>query len=458
VARAKAEEHLLAAEELAKKRGTPDSFLYAADALHQAYSGQLAKAKEELGRQVSVLREERRESATLNLTLGIIQMNAGDTEAARDSLTRAQELAQSDARVYAALGNFYRRQGQERLALDNFDAALRFERSHPESMLGSSLTLLERERPNLISYKAAALKLKELLNMEPPPSPRQLAVAHLARALLMGRVQKELSGYDADGQRLLLEATGVPSDPRLAQAEVVREEDKGFSLDPHNPELQLLKGKRLALEGQLDAATQAMRAGIEQDRNRAQLYVELARLLMQRPSGEKEAIAALTQALRSMGDSPKLLVLLGQAYRKQNSLSEALNQFQRAVADPKVKNPEARLAMGSIYREQKDWPRAIDTLEKAAKEYVGQRTKVAEVYTELGRVYEEKGDRANADQEYQRALKSDPEYSASYFYYGRFLAGDRAVVSKAREFFKQYLTLEPKGEFADEANRRVAQL
>ena len=46
------------------------SFSAAADALHMAYSGQLSKAKEELGHQVSVLREERRESATLNLTLG----------------------------------------------------------------------------------------------------------------------------------------------------------------------------------------------------------------------------------------------------------------------------------------------------------------------------------------------------------------------------------------------------
>jgi tetratricopeptide (TPR) repeat protein len=456
-ARDKAQEHIDAAHALSKKLDMQDANLYAADALFQAYSGQGAKAASELARQVASLRDERRESSTLNLTLGMIQMETGDSEGARDSLVHAQELAQSDARVYAALGNYYRRQGQDRMARDNFDAALRYERDHNEAMLGKALLILDRDQA--VDYPTATKLIKKLLEMEPPPSPRQLAVAHLARALLVERVMHELPSYKPDFQKNLSELTAVPMDKAKNLAEITREDDAGFSLDGKNPDLHLLKGKRLLVDGQVDAAIQEIRAAIDLDKTRAQLYVELARVLMQKPGGEKEAAAALTTALRSMGDSPKLLVLLGQAYWKENNLGEAVAQFQRALADPKVKNPEARFYMGSIFREQKDYTRAADALDRAVKEYAGQRTKVAEVYTELGRVYDEKGDRAKADEIYQAALKSDPDYSPGYFYYGRFMAsGDKTAAVKAKELLKEYLNREPTGALADEATKRIATL
>src|SRR5436853_96822 len=99
--------------------------------------------------------------------------------------------------------------------------------------------------------------------------------------------------------------------------------------------------------------------------------------------------------------------MLGNALRRQNKLDEALTQYQRAVKDPKAKNPEARLAMGAIYRERSDWDKAREQLDKAVQEFIGQPDRAALALTELGRVYQGKGDTAKAEEYFQQAIDSD---------------------------------------------------
>src|SRR5262249_52446876 len=234
-----------------------------------------------------------------------------------------------------------------------------------------------------------------------------LATAHLVRSLLISRVSSELPEYKSADQKQLSEITGVPVDRTRAQSEMLKAEETGFALDRNNPELHLIKGRRLLFEQRVVPA-------MSMDPTRAHFYVELARALMQKPGGEKDAQDALINALKTVRDSPKLLVMLGNAYRRQGKLDEALTQYSRAVSDPKARNPEARLAMGTIYRERKDYAKATEALEKAVLEYVGQPAKLAAAYSELGRVYEEKGERARADDIYQKALNADEEYSPAY--------------------------------------------
>lgn len=445
-ARKLAEEHL----EAAKKGGEISSHLYAADALIKVYSGKGATAMRDLEQRVKAFDAENKKSSLMYLTLGLIQMNQGDLEHARESLEGAQVLAPDDARIYAALGTLYRRRGQDQEAWKNFDFALRYERDHPDSVLGKSLLILQQDRPE---YPVAAKMIRKLIEAEPPPSPRQLATAHLLRSLLISRVSQELPEYKPEYQRHLAEGTGVPLDKSKAQAEMVRAEETGFTLDRQNPELRLIKGRRLISEGRLDAAIAEIRQAIRMDSTRAHFYVELARAMMLKPGGEKEAQEALITALKNVQNSPKLLVMLGNAYRRQGKLDDALAQYTRAVSDAKARNPEARLAMGSIYRERKDYPRAVDVLEKATQEFVGQPSRIAAAYAELGRALEEKGDRAKADEVYQKALNADEDYTPSYFYYARFLAGDGRQAAKAKATAQEYLKRDPKGEFTAEAQR-----
>ena len=445
-ARKLAQEHL----EAAKRGGEISSHLYAADALIKHYSGNDGQALRDLEQRVRSFDAENKKSSLMYLTLALIQMNLGDLEHARESLETAQSLAPDDARIYAALGTLYRRRGQDNEAAKNFEFALRYEKDHPDSLLGKALLILQQDRPE---YTIASKAIRKLIDSDPPPSPRQLATAHLVRSLLISRVSSELPEYKSADQKQLSEITGVPVDRTRAQSEMLKAEETGFALDRNNPELHLIKGRRLLFEQRVDPAVSEIRQAIRMDPTRAHFYVELARALMQKPGGEKDAQDALINALKTVRDSPKLLVMLGNAYRRQGKLDEALTQYSRAVSDPKARNPEARLAMGTIYRERKDYAKATEALEKAVLEYVGQPAKLAAAYSELGRVYEEKGERARADDIYQKALNADEEYSPAYFYYARFLASDARQTNKARTTAQEYLKRDPRGEFAAEAQR-----
>ena len=449
-ARRFAEEHLASVRRL----GDQDSrFADAAEALLAAYAGKGTQALATLETKVKALDEKGQTSAFLELTQGIIQMQLGDLEKARDSLEKAQQAAPSDPRVYAALGTLHRRRGDARAADQNYGFALRYERDHPEALLGRALLALDSE--NAAGFPAAAISLKKLLDADPPPSPRQLAVAHLARALLVSRVQLAVTGLQPDVGRKLADATGVPLDRAAGTALVAKEDEEGFALDRNNPELHVLRGKRLLVDGQPDAAIREMREAVKADPSRAQAYVDLARALMQKPDGARDAQEALTTAIRTMGESPRLMVMLGQVYFRQGRMDDAVAQYDKALADPKSKNPDARLQLGIVYREKKDYPRSVEQLTRASQEFIGQGSRIAEALTELGRTYEGQGDRTRAEEAYRRALDTDPAAADAYFFYARFLGADRRTREKARVTAAKYLELEPRGEHLAEAQALI---
>src|SRR6185295_7702734 len=116
-----------------------------------------------------------------------------------------------------------------------------------------------------------------------------------------------------------------------------------------------------------------------------QAYVDLARALMQKPEGATAAQEALVTAIRTMGESPRLMVMLGQVYYRQGRLDDAAAQFGKALGDPKSKNPDARLQLGLVYRDKKDYPKSVEQLTRASQEFIGQGSRIAEALTELGR-------------------------------------------------------------------------
>ena len=444
--RQQAEEHLREA----KESGEVSAYLYAAEALFKTYAGKGAPALAELGQRVKDFDAEGRRSPLMYLTLGLIQMNAGDLEHARESLETAQGLSPDDARVYAALGRLYRNRGEDNAAWKNFDFALRYERDHHESLLGKALLMLDQDSPN---YEVAAKMLKKLLTADPPPSPRQLGAAQLGQALLISRVAKVLPTLAADVQKQLSDATSVPLDVDKAKAEMVKAEKDGLDMARLDPELYLIRARRLRSEGQPDQAAAAIREAIKADSTRAHFHLELAKALIEKPGGESEALSALLTALNTMGESPKLLVMLGDTYRRLGKYDDAISQYKRAVSDSKAKNPEARLALGGLYRDRKDFPEAQKQLEMAAQEYLSQPYKLAATQTELGRLFEDRGDRTKAEEWFKKALGTDADYTPGYFYLGKFYSSDRRTSITARIPLQEYLKREPHGTHADEARR-----
>lgn len=449
-ARKHADEHL----KEAKEGGEISSHMYAAEALFKTYSGKGAESLKNLDARVKDFDSQGQKSSLMYLTLGIIQMNQGDLERARESLDTAQALAPDDPRVYSALGILYRRRGQDQDAWRNFDYALRYEKEHPESMVGKALLILEQEDPARL-YVSAAKMLKQMIESQPPPSPRQLATAHLARALLVSRLSADLPLYTKpEGfQKELSEGTGVTLDKEKNRTELVKAEETGFNLDRNNPELYLIKGKRLLYEEHVEAAVGEIRKAIQLDASRAHYHVELARALMKKAGGEKEAEEALRRALGMIPESPKLQAMLGHALGRQGKVDEALAQYERAVRDPKAKNPEARYSIGRLYREKKDYPRAVDAFLKSAQEYIGQTYLVARSYDEAGLARELAGEKTKVDEVYEKALNADKEYEPAYCHYAKFLSTEGRDRAKVKALAQEYLRLAPKGECAAEMQR-----
>jgi len=445
-ARTQAEEHLAEA----KKSGEVSAYLYSAEALIKTYGGKSVDALKELEERVKAFDAKGARSPLMYLTLGLIQMNAGDLEHARESLEVAQGQSPDDPRIYAALGRLQRDRGEDNAAWKSFDFALRYERDHQESLLGKAILMLDQDSPN---YETAAKMLKKLITADPPPSPRQLAAAQLGQALLISRVSKVMPTLAADVQKQLSDATGVSPDPEKAKAEMLKVDREGADFARIDPELHLIRARRLRSEGQLDQAANEIREAIKQDPSRAHFYIELAKVLLEKPGGEREAEKALETALNTMRDSPKLQVMLGDALRRQGKLDDAIKQYEAATKDPKAKNPEARLALGGLYREKKDWTKAEAELNKAAQEYVGQSYKLARTHTELGRVYEEKGDRTKAEETFKSAVGDDAEYAPAVFFLGKLYVTDRKTYLAGKTALQKYLQMDPRGQYAEEAHR-----
>ncbi|MHB8872996.1 MAG: tetratricopeptide repeat protein, partial [Myxococcaceae bacterium] len=242
--------------------------------------------------------------------------------------------------------------------------------------------------------------------------------------------------------------TGVTTDKDKNKAEILKSEETGFALDRNNPELYLIKGKRLFYENNMDGAAAELKKAIEIDGSRAHYHVELARVLMKKEGGAKDAEAALNKALGMNPNSPKLIAMLGHALMKQNKLDDALKAYERAVKEPGSKNPEARLSMGRIYRARKDYANAIPAFEKAAQEYVGQSYQVAQSLDEQGQTYEAKGDKAKAPELYEKAMNADADYEDAYCHYAKFLSADPKSRTKAKLLAQAYLKLAPRGDCA----------
>ena len=313
------------------------SYLHAAEALFDYYNGKGEQGLKKIEETIRQAETEKRQIALYYLTRGIIQMNTGDLEDSKDSLERAQAISPDDPRVFVALGNLNRRRGSDMQALQAFNNALKYTRnSHPDALLGTASLILDQENPAR-GFVTASKYVKTMLEMEPPPSPRQLAQAHFARALLVSRVSRELPLYDKESfKKEVEEGTGISLDKDKAAKEIQQEENQGLALDRNNPELLLIRSHRLVWEGRLDEAANELRKAIDMNNSAAQYHVELAKVLMRKEGGERDAEEALKKALSMVQNSPKLLSMLGQLQYRQKKMSEAQTTLERAVGDEPV--------------------------------------------------------------------------------------------------------------------------
>jgi Flp pilus assembly protein TadD len=176
----------------------------------------------------------------------------------------------------------------------------------------------------------------------------------------------------------------------------------------------------LALEDKGDAAgaERAYRTALEIDPDQLMTRVNLGLLLVDSGKAEAGAVELRNTTSLAQGNRPALLAI-GNGLRRAGDAKGALAAMQAAVDSGGDPTPAVLAELALAQRAAQDRDGAIATLE--------------------------------------RALKLDAKYATAHYLLGNMLAGDKAF-DKAKKHYEQYLKLEPKGEHAERAKERLAQL
>ncbi|HET9597476.1 MAG TPA: tetratricopeptide repeat protein, partial [Anaeromyxobacteraceae bacterium] len=414
-----------------KKLGHAHSHAYAAEAYLRHYSGDGPAALEELRK---LMAGPEGASALLRGVTGILEMQAGDLDAAKNDLTLARTAAPGDVRVTQMLAEQYRRRGQgfEALASGLYDTALtRLAPDHVPSLLGKGRLLLDAGRAD-----EAMKRVQRVLELGPAASPRQAALA----TALKGSI---------------LHAQGKASEGDAAEAQALAQ-------DPTNPDIHDLVGRRKLLGGDAAGAAEAFHKAIQLEPSRLAFHADLAAALMQRPGGTKQAVAALEKATERVAN-PRLSKLLGDAYRADGDLDRARTAYEKAIAGEK-RFPEARVGLARIWRDRKEWSKALEELDRAAKEYgeTGAPGAAAAAWVEIAETEEQRGASPEAvEKAYTAALKVDPQSCPALYWLGRSRSEKKSRLYDrplAKQMLSDYVRLCPRGPHAAEAQRIVGAL
>jgi Flp pilus assembly protein TadD len=429
------------------------AYLHAAEAMFDFYNGKTAEGLTAIEERIKAAEANKKQVSIYYLTRGILQMNNGDLEGARESLERAQAIASDDPRVYIALGNLNRRRGNDAGALTAFNVALdRTRKSHPEGLLGTANLILDQADPQK-GYCLAATYIKALQGMADTAAPRQLAMNQFVRALMISRVARDIPQFqDKKFQQELEECTGVKPDAAQAAKDVDAAEKAGLAQDPNNPELLLIRGRRLAYEGKLDDAAAEIRKAIAKNQNASHFHVELAKVLMKKEGGEAATEAALTDALKLVPGSPKLLSMLGQVQYRLKKMDASRETLEKAISDTKTRNPEARLLLGKIYRdEKKDYGKATELLKKAGEEYFADPGMASIAFDEAAQAFDLKGDKDGADASWLKSLNGDKDNADAACHYAKFLSKDaKQDKGKVKAIASEVLRINPRHACVDD--------
>ena len=111
---------------------------------------------------------------------------------------------------------------------------------------------------------------------------------------------------------------------------------------------------------------------------------------------------------------------LGLVYQARGDMSKAEEHLRRAI-DKKPDYADARNNLGIVLAERKAWDEAIREFEAAAANVM--YTTPERAYFNLGEAYRAKGDPANAEGAYRRALRANELYAPAYIALSAVLGG-----------------------------------
>jgi type IV pilus assembly protein PilF len=123
------------------------------------------------------------------------------------------------------------------------------------------------------------------------------------------------------------------------------------------------------------------------------------------------AMRELTKASELDPGNPEIDMTLGLAYKERGDMSKAEEYLRKAI-DKKSDYADARNNLGILLAERKAWDPAIREFEAAAANVMYATPERA--YFNLGEAYRAKGDPANAEGAYRRALRANDRFAPAY--------------------------------------------
>ena len=148
---------------------------------------------------------------------------------------------------------------------------------------------------------------------------------------------------------------------------------------------------------------------------------------------------------------------IGDVYLKKNDLENAEKSFLKAISmDAKLASAYSSLA--AIYNEQRKLDEAAKMSAKAAEllEASGGVADPAALYN-TGIIYWNQGKGAEAQAQFEKAIKADPTMADAHFYLGMAFV-NQGKMADAKKPFEEYLKLAPTGANAATAKAILAQI
>jgi len=204
---------------------------------------------------------------------------------------------------------------------------------------------------------------------------------------------------------------------------------KAVASAPDSGDAQAALGFVLNLEGQSEAAAEALAKAIELNTHAAgPAKLQLALLDLQGGKNEK-ALMLLKGAKGDLKDDPRLPFFTALALELTGLATEALVEYERISTGSSPFAGAAALQMAGIYVKQNQTDKALTSVRRAGE--LGLSS--ARLYTLQGQIQAQQGTPAEAEQSYRRAVQADANYPGAHLELGLMLVGRNAVADGIRE-------------------------
>ncbi|MGO9464002.1 MAG: tetratricopeptide repeat-containing sulfotransferase family protein [Isosphaeraceae bacterium] len=393
--------------------------LRAAIALHQA--GQLGRAAE---RYQQVLAQDPSNADALHL-LGVLHHQEGNYPRAVSLIGRAVALRPNVAVYHANLAEPFRELGEFERAAGCCRAALSLQPDYPEAIgnLGLALQGLGRLAEAVEQFRRALALRPDFATVHSNLGNALRELGQLDLALDHFRRAVEIAPHDAHARtnlgQMLLERG--KADEALPHCEAA------VRLEPDIAALHHNLGNAYRELGRFVEAKAAYLEAIRLAPDLAKAHAHLGLTLLKEYE-YADALPWLKRATELAPEDPTLHEMLGDFYLEREEFALAAACYERVLALAKVDRAELRLSLGWALQEQGRLAEADEQYQIALR----LAPKSAMVQNYVGGLHEELGKLSAAESAYRLAIQLEPQFALPYARLGSLLRGklpDRDVAA-----------------------------